>query len=445
MSAVKLRFKVPRFLLWVGALSGIACFLLIALYSSKGPPRGHRGPHIHRLPTPLERPPRVPCIQAPDDEKWEFEAWRDAENYGLSDQQCKAAFPKLFGQIENSVASRRISKITQEDLDSQKWLNGMVRGMVYNGELLIIHAEGLEGYMSRGYATLHALHRALISYPARQSLPNIEFIFLVEDFSRENVPRWVYSRKDSLEHTNVWLMPDFGYWAWPETGVSSYSKFRRRAKAIDEGIGEDGENIGRIDFQSKIMKLVWRGALGPNPLRRALWNLAKGKLWADVQYINWDVPKDVMKKILAMEEYCKYAYLGHVEGRSYSGRLKYLQNCRSVIVSHTLTWIEAHHGALISKGPDQNYVEVRRDWSNLEDTVMHLVEHPELAEVIAENSVKTFRDRYLTPAAESCYWRRLIEGWASVSFEPHFFADVEKKKWRGVPFESFVLTNMTYA
>lgn len=63
------------------------------------------------------------------------------------------------------------------------------------------------------------------------------------------------------------------------------------------------------------------------------------------------------KKVLAMEEYCKYVYLGYVKGQSYSGRLKYLQKCRSFIVLHSLTWIEAHHGALISKGPDQNYVE----------------------------------------------------------------------------------------
>ena len=317
--------------------------------------------------------------------------------------------------------------------------------MLSHLQLLIIHAEHLEGFKSRGHATLHSLHRALSSYPARRTLPNIEFIFLVEDFSGENVPRWTYSKTNGPNHANIWLMPDFGYWSWPEIGVSSYSKFRRRAMAIDEGIREDGENIGPIDFQSKLKKLVWRGALNPNPLRGKLWNLAKGKMWADVQYINWDDPKDVKRKVLAMEEYCKYAYLAHVEGRSYSGRMKYLLNCRSVIVSHSLIWIEAHHGALESKGPNQNYMEVRRDWSNLEDAVMHLIEHPELAEMIAENSVKTFRDRYLTPAAEACYWRSLIRGWASVSFEPQFFADEEKKKWRGVPFESFVLTNMTYA
>lgn len=152
----------------------------------------------------------------------------------------------------------------------------MLRDMVYNGELLIMHAQGLEDYKSREYATLHALHRTLISYPARLTLPNIEFIMLIEDSSRENVPRWVYSKQDAPEHTNVWLMPDFGNWAWPETGVSSYCKFRWRAKAIDEGTGEDGGNVGRINFEGKIKQLVWRGALYPNPLRGNLYNLGLG-------------------------------------------------------------------------------------------------------------------------------------------------------------------------
>lgn len=49
--------------------------------------------------------------------------------------------------------------------------------------------------------------------------------------------------------------------------------------------------------------------------------------------------------------------------------------------------------------------------------------------------------RYLTPAAEACYWRRLVRGWREVTFEPEFYhlAEDGKKKWRGVPFESYVL------
>ncbi|KAL5363042.1 hypothetical protein BJX96DRAFT_155061 [Aspergillus floccosus] len=39
---------------------------------------------------------------------------------------------------------------------------------------------------------------------------------------------------------------------------------------------------------------------------------------------------------------------------------------------------------------------------------------PEKAQRIADNSVKTFREHYLTPAAKVCYWRALWTARAKV-------------------------------
>jgi len=69
-----------------------------------------------------------------------------------------------------------------------------------------------------------------------------------------------------------------------------------------------------------------------------------------------------------------------------------------------------------------------------------LLSHPEDAARIARNNVKQFRDRYLTPAAEACYWRKLVEEWGRHSFEPEFYKEVNgTKEMRGTPFENFVL------
>lgn len=101
---------------------------------------------------------------------------------------------------------------------------------------------------------------------------------------------------------------------------------------------------------------------------------------------------------------------------------------------------------LVPSGELQNFVEVERDWSDLEAKMTYYLAHPKEAERIAANAVKAFRQRYLTPAAEACYWRRLIRGYAEVSEEPSFYkADGTSKgrgerEWRGVPFESFILT-----
>ena len=69
--------------------------------------------------------------------------------------------------------------------------------------------------------------------------------------------------------------------------------------------------------------------------------------------------------------------------------------------------------------------------------------------LIADNAVTTFRDRYLTLAAETCYWRRLIEGWNSVAESPEIYEQVQKNvsgelknitMLRGVAFEELVIS-----
>lgn len=70
----------------------------------------------------------------------------------------------------------------------------------------------------------------------------------------------------------------------------------------------------------------------------------------------------------------------------------------------------------------------------------HLLANPDEAQKIADNSVKTFRERYLTPAAEACYWRKLWDAYATVSETPSLWThDGKAKKKRGLRFETFVL------
>lgn len=62
----------------------------------------------------------------------------------------------------------------------------------------------------------------------------------------------------------------------------------------------------------------------------------------------------------------------------------------------------------MADGPNQNYVAIRRDFFDLEWQVQRYLNDPAAAQLIADNAVATFRDRYTSPAAEACYWRRLI-------------------------------------
>ena len=115
---------------------------------------------------------------------------------------------------------------------------------------------------------------------------------------------------------------------------------------------------------------------------------------------------------------------------------------------------------LSPSGPSQNYVEIASDFSNLNSMMEYLLGNAAEARRIADNSVRVFRDLYNSPAAEACYWRRLITEWSKVSEPPAFYEDESdeeegdedsglgstrgwessgKRKWRGVPFEDFAV------
>ena len=279
---------------------------------------------------------------------------------------------------------------------------------------------------SRDQATLHALHRAILTSP--EPLPNIEFTFLADDIAHPQT-RWAYSRQKSDER--LWLMPDFGYWSWPEPKIGAYSEVQMKAVAMDK----------KVPWRHKIDKLVWRGAMMDLEVRENLLEVTATKDWADVRILSWeDEAENKSQNVLSMAEHCQYKFVAHTEGVSYSARLQNLQNCDSVVVAHKLKWIQHHHHLMVSSGPEQNFVEVALDFSDLESTMEKLQKNDWEAQRIAENSVRMFRERYLTPAAETCYWRKLIRGWAKVSFEPEFFDTTSgEAKWRGLPVESFML------
>ncbi|KAL4927063.1 DUF821 domain protein [Aspergillus undulatus] len=370
--------------------------------------------------------------------EWSFTPHRDANNHGLSEAQCLLAFPKLFGEIDR-VAQKYLTKnqlITFQDVDDVHRRggidgngNGLVRAAIVDGKLYILDFGPQPFTFSRGKATLHSLNRALTAYAGRRTLPNIEFVLSTDDFvpDQEQGPIWSYSRRygdevgngDWNEQTSssgsasgIWLMPDFGYWSWPEVKVGSYSDIRRRIADVDGG----------LRFKNKKKQLLWRGSVASNPeIRGALLSATRGKPWSSTREINWDTSsqEDADNGILPMESHCTYQFLAHTEGRSFSGRGKYLLSCGSVVIAHKPLWAEMHHGALISSGPEANYVQVERDFSDLERKIEHLLDNPEVAERIAVNAFATFGERYLSPAAESCYWRALVRAYGGVSgFEP---------------------------
>lgn len=115
-------------------------------------------------------------------------------------------------------------------------------------------------------------------------------------------------------------------------------------------------------------------------------------------------------------------------GYAWGGRLRYLMNCASAVIIPWPLHFAAHFYPLLQPdGPEQNFIPVKPDWSDLNATMEHYANgHSHFAaHAIATRAAATFHDRYLTPAAEACYLRRLITLYASVqNFEPKLWADL---------------------
>ncbi|KAI6788288.1 hypothetical protein KC361_g9127 [Hortaea werneckii] len=247
---------------------------------------------------------------------------------------------------------------------------------------------------------------------------------------------WAFSRNyNTRAHERVFLIPDFNYWSW--RGVAgSFAEMRARSKELDEYISD------------KIPKAVWRGALWTNPeIRGPLLKVTKNKSWADVYEFDWLIRSN----FIPMEDFCRYAFLVHTEGRSWSGRLKYLLDCESVTMIHEREWTAHYYHLLDSEGRNQNFVSVKRNFSGLGKRVQYYLGNQDEAQRIADNAVATFRDRYLTLAAETCYWRRLIEGRNEVADSPDIYEDMQmnvsgamqtKRMLRGIAFEELVLSEI---
>ncbi|PYH97421.1 endoplasmic reticulum-resident kdel protein [Aspergillus ellipticus CBS 707.79] len=361
---------------------------------------------------------------------WEFQPARDEKNEGLDRTQCRTAFPGLFEDVHRGATFwKSHGALAMEDLDAIPLRFGMARAFIHRGELYVVAARSKgEDHRRKIVAVLSAIHRALVADTTRALQRDIEFVFSVEDkvedVTSSDEPIWALARTATEEAT--WLMPDFGFWAWENArnALGPYDQVVDRIRLTD------------IPWSQKKQQLVWRGKPSFAPkLRRALMEAARDQPWGDVKQVDWGQRTNIMR----MEDHCQYKFIAHVEGRSYSASLKYRQACNSVIVAHKLQYIQHHHYLLVSDGPNQNYVEVERDFSDLSDKLEPLLTNPSLAERIANNSVRTFRERYLTKAAEACYWRRLFEGYGSVWNSSVPVWSEKDQRERGQRYESFLL------
>ena len=101
----------------ISATLSAAILLFLLLISYSGSATRQRTDSQARLGTKL-----FPQVESPFQgylfASWEFGAARDGDDYGLSDRQCAAAFPKIYGDIDEMVSRRKFFHVAKADLNS---------------------------------------------------------------------------------------------------------------------------------------------------------------------------------------------------------------------------------------------------------------------------------------------------------------------------------------
>ncbi|KAK7746464.1 hypothetical protein SLS53_002423 [Cytospora paraplurivora] len=421
-------------------------------------------------------------------------------NLSLTTSQCAAAFPGLTQPIDDIVSQGPFTL----NLDTAP-----VLGQIRSGQLHILRAQrrsdlSAEMVDSRT-ASLHQVHRALLTAPPSEPIPDTIFALNFQD--QPFGTAWAYSTQadpasrpggerggggssDGDDHPDArtFLMPHFSFWAWKLPFIGSMS---RAATAIDHI-----ETALHPTFTSKIPRAVWRGTTWFNSvdhprLRGDLLAATRDKAWADVEALRWDGTRSgggggggggrTASNALPIQDFCRYRYVLHTEGVTYSGRFQFLQMCASVVITPPIGWMQ-HATHLVRpvfsdtlllppSGPEQkgqgrglggsrwepwapatmrawpvsyapeeaNIVFVRPDWSDLEDVILWLEDHADVGEGIARRQRDMFAGGgYYSPAAEVCYWRALVRGWSEV-------VRIDESRLEGIgdgqTFEAFALTN----
>lgn len=407
-----------------GLIAAILCIAIVVVYRRErilDTIKFERNKIISSTTT-TTRPPKLgiaPTTNTEDD--------KTLDNFLRTQAQCIEDYPDLYDSINISIAHYETHPLQRADLENVfKGAENSFTWVVIRNNQLYVRSRH-KGFQSRVSAVLADLHRAIITSPER--LPDIEFLFNTADSAPPEDYTPVMGMCRGLDE-HAFLIPDFGYWAWPEPYVNGFTEFENQVEKVEVD----------VPWKDKKDQLFWRGNVDMNPERQNLISISdkNNETWGNVRHIDWGNLQ--LDDRYDMADHCRFKFVAHIEGARYSARLKYLQHCNSVIVTHEPRWTTTLSHLLKTEGVGQNVVVVGSDFKNVESVMVDLLSSEEKAINIARNSRETFGKRYGRLGAQTCYWRQLIRGYHSI-MTPEFQSNISREGMKD--YESVMLMGKT--
>ena len=362
---------------------------------------------------------------------WQYNWLKDRDDYSLSAAQCDAAFPELYYEIHRAATRWQGQHITPDMIGLNDEGKAGVHVLIADNKIRIVNSRGSEEpeSLSRIHGILQQLDRAITSVEGvEKEFSNTEFAIDLDDYpslsSNRRLAMWSSMRnlRDRL-HDDIWVAPDSQWWLALPSGMpfeDAQARARGHSSLLDNKNPVAfwrGDPSTRADVHSELLEVAQDQFL----TNARLLDSSEGEIGAPAEHL------------------CDYRFLINLGDPSALSRLKTILNCDSVPIINDLTSV-THYSHLLET--NISYVPVAKDFSNLADQVEYYLVDEEEAQYIADSARMTFRERYTTPAATACYWRKLLRVWSSVSFAPTLYGESYPQagdwKIRGVSLDEYL-------
>ena len=226
-------------------------------------------------------------------------------------------------------------------------------------------------FQARGESTIKMILDAIIEHKGPISTSDI--IINTDDYpSKMEKDNFYYCCEDVSQLKNV--IPDYTFSSWPEAGINSFIN-------ISNQIIQAGKKPFLYD------KIFWIGNVATNKNREILYALSRQyREFFEVYHTSVDQYILNKEKVpyVSLPLHCKFKYLIDIEGRGYSGRLKFLLFSKRLLFIQERRYKEFFHFNLI---PYIHFIPIKNDLSDLIDKYIEIRNDEALYEKITTNAL----------------------------------------------------------
>jgi len=246
------------------------------------------------------------------------------------------------------------------------------------------------GYHTRVPSIIRLVTDSVAKHPI---VPEVEFMYDTGDYLHNpNYPHFAFAKKPK---DPKFVTPDFTFYHWNETRVGPWKAFQKTVQQFRE----------KNPLAQRLNRAFWIGyyTLGN---RGPLVELSKKHPdILEARFMDWND----QSTFVPMLDHCKYKYLVHTGGNSYSARLKYLMSCGSVLIYQKQEFQEFFYH-LLENGV--NMYAVEWEWTDLIERLEDLRKRPDSElQKVADAAVRLMEEQLNTEAVH-CYFATALRRYA---------------------------------